>query len=157
MLTCHKCQTKICFMCRDHWHGDQTCEEAMKNQLQGWADENKDKVSFCPVCRTKIEKNKGCNHMTCYLCRYEFCWGCGGSAAGGDGHFNGNGCGVNMMDENVKPGDGKQREEEKPPAQISPCQYAFKWIGLFLLFLLLFPLVTGFYIPFIIAKDLTKL
>eukprot|EP00466_Bigelowiella_natans_P013195 jgi/Bigna1/87465/estExt_fgenesh1_pg.C_200191 len=35
-------------------------------------------VKKCPQCRADIEKNSGCNHMTCYQCKYEFCWICGG-------------------------------------------------------------------------------
>ena len=110
-LTCPKCSTEVCFKCRDTWHGaDVTCEAAMKKHLEGWADENKDNVSFCPLCRTKIEKNQGCNHMTCGFCGYEFCWACGASASGADNHFGlMRGCGVKMMDENVKPGDGRKR------------------------------------------------
>jgi hypothetical protein len=30
----------------------------------------------CAGCGWAIEKNKGCSHMTCIKCRYEFCWAC---------------------------------------------------------------------------------
>lgn len=30
----------------------------------------------CPSCKFWVEKNKGCDHMTC-RCGYEFCFRCG--------------------------------------------------------------------------------
>ena len=36
----------------------------------------KEHTKKCPNCGIVIEKNKGCNHMTCYKCGYEFCWYC---------------------------------------------------------------------------------
>ncbi|KAH6887505.1 hypothetical protein B0T10DRAFT_489868 [Thelonectria olida] len=30
----------------------------------------------CPGCRRPIQKNEGCQHMTCSECHHEFCWDC---------------------------------------------------------------------------------
>ncbi|CAF1645251.1 unnamed protein product, partial [Adineta ricciae] len=36
----------------------------------------------CPKCHAHIEKNEGCDHMTCAKCKHEFCWQCLVSYAG---------------------------------------------------------------------------
>ena len=38
----------------------------------------KEKIKKCPKCGFYINKNSGCNHMTCGnpTCKYEFCWIC---------------------------------------------------------------------------------
>lgn len=43
------------------------------SETANWIDAN---THDCPKCQASIEKNGGCNHMTCSTCRFEFCWIC---------------------------------------------------------------------------------
>ena len=43
-----------------------------------WLSRN---TKACPGCGSRIQKNGGCNHMVCSLCRRHFCWVCGGDWA----------------------------------------------------------------------------
>ena len=45
------------------------------SETSNWISAN---TKECPKCVSTIEKNGGCNHMTCRKCRYEFCWVCMG-------------------------------------------------------------------------------
>ncbi len=51
--------------------GNKTKEEAANEE---WLQKN---TKACPQCKAPVEKNGGCNHMTCNQCRHEFCWTCG--------------------------------------------------------------------------------
>ena len=71
-----ECGQNICFKCGNAFHGKfSNCNDAMDQQFIDWVKE-KD-VRFCPKCKVRIEKDMGCNHMTCYYCSFEFCWICG--------------------------------------------------------------------------------
>lgn len=55
-----------------------------------------DKAKHCPHCNAPIEKNEGCNKITCWRCNTNFCWLCGDKLpmANPYTHFNltGNAC-----------------------------------------------------------------
>ena len=75
------CGHPFCFRCGDEAHEPCGC-----NQLVEWAHkcQNESETANwilantrkCPACNARIEKNQGCNHMTCRHCRHEFCWVC---------------------------------------------------------------------------------
>eukprot|EP01123_Difflugia_compressa_P006290 TRINITY_DN18475_c0_g1_i1.p1 TRINITY_DN18475_c0_g1~~TRINITY_DN18475_c0_g1_i1.p1 ORF type:complete len:513 (+),score=84.60 TRINITY_DN18475_c0_g1_i1:22-1560(+) len=84
------CGFKWCFGCADYEIGDHipsTCED-VENWKQKAVDESENvkwmvaNTKKCPACRSAIEKNGGCMHMTCRKeaggCGHEFCWLCRG-------------------------------------------------------------------------------
>ncbi|EAY12638.1 IBR domain containing protein [Trichomonas vaginalis G3] len=87
-----ECGARMCWRCGEIAHDPITCENKEK-----WLNiANADKITaewvhqntkLCPKCHARIEKNGGCNHMTCYSCHYEFCWICGHEWASHGGDF----------------------------------------------------------------------
>ncbi|CAF3649474.1 unnamed protein product [Rotaria socialis] len=83
MISCDTCKTSFCFQCLHQWHDPIQC-----SLLQKWEKKNRDEsmtcewivanTKDCPNCHASIEKNGGCNHMTCRKpgCNFEFCWLC---------------------------------------------------------------------------------
>eukprot|EP00040_Diaphanoeca_grandis_P013319 m.67350 g.67350 ORF g.67350 m.67350 type:complete len:521 (+) comp23799_c0_seq2:145-1707(+) len=81
-VTC-KCGHKFCFKCCQPPHDPVRCEMLHfwlkkcedDSETSNWIAAN---TKECPKCRATIEKNGGCNHMTCNnsSCKYDFCWFC---------------------------------------------------------------------------------
>lgn len=78
-VTCG-CHHKFCWGCTEEQHRPLGCEAVSK-----WREKNTSEADNntwilvntkpCPKCDQKIEKDQGCNHMTC-KCGHEFCWMC---------------------------------------------------------------------------------
>jgi len=81
------CGFKFCFKCNGEAHAPATCL-MMKAWLKKCQDDSETSnwisanTKDCPKCNSAIEKNGGCNHMTCRKCKYEFCWICMGNWSG---------------------------------------------------------------------------
>ncbi|KAF8603502.1 hypothetical protein BDV93DRAFT_556522 [Ceratobasidium sp. AG-I] len=124
IVICQACQARSCFTHDVPWHTDQTCDEYDAEQA-GHTQEAQDKLAkeeqeklaraaldnlatndyirehtkACPspTCGRNIEKNEGCDHMTCQPpggCGHEFCWICladyGPIRSNGNHHHNSN-------------------------------------------------------------------
>ena len=81
-VTC-TCGYHFCFGCSLNDHQPAPCilvkmwlkKCADDSETANWISAN---TKECPKCASTIEKNGGCNHMTCRKCRHEFCWMCMG-------------------------------------------------------------------------------
>ncbi|KAL6940246.1 hypothetical protein ACO0QE_004143 [Hanseniaspora vineae] len=71
----------FCFNCRKEDHSPCDCEisqewvkkTSKESKALNWVLAN---TKECPKCSVNIEKNGGCNHMTCQNCEFQFCWVC---------------------------------------------------------------------------------
>jgi hypothetical protein len=93
-MRCPECKKDFCGLCAFAHSRNITCKEAEENRntttnasaaekaTEQWKKNN---TKPCPRCNATIEKNDGCNHMTCSKCRHEFCWLCSGNWRGHTG------------------------------------------------------------------------
>ena len=100
----------------------------------------KKNVSFCPMCKTRIERIRGCNHMTCGFCLYEFCWICHRGATADSDHWNEyslTGCGVGQLDERTSRYDLDKLRSRK--------------CGRIFLFIMCFPFICIVWVPIFLS------
>ncbi|KAF9163293.1 hypothetical protein BGX20_001374 [Mortierella sp. AD010] len=75
------CGNRFCFGCGLGDHQPAPCglvklwqkKCADDSETANWISAN---TKECGKCQSTIEKNGGCNHMTCRKCSHEFCWVC---------------------------------------------------------------------------------
>jgi len=89
-ITCTSCALQVCFLCADERHDPAQCGKEAKELIgtrhsaireaeeafELWHKGKPTDVKPCPKCKAYIEKNQGCNHMTCRSCTHQYCWLC---------------------------------------------------------------------------------
>jgi len=139
----HQCKQKLndilcscgytyCILCKNIGHRPCRCDvvrawiekESAESENLKWIKANTKK---CPKCRTPIQKNQGCNHMTCQTaggCGYEFCWLCKG-----DWKEHGSSTGgfykCNIYETNQKKGIVSEEDSAQQDAKTSLERYTF--------------------------------
>ncbi|XP_035225995.1 ATP-dependent RNA helicase DEAH12, chloroplastic-like, partial [Stegodyphus dumicola] len=82
LFECPMCSNVICTNCGDLYHYGMSCSlyQCSKHDddysLKVWMLADEANRKLCPSCSSPIEKNEGCNHMTCWKCRAHMCWLC---------------------------------------------------------------------------------
>ena len=83
-VTCSNNHT-FCFVCLKEPHGNLPCKgNDLDKSVIDYAKNTF--VKKCPKCQIITEKNKGCNHITCTKCGFQWCWLCNGVY--NNNHFN---------------------------------------------------------------------
>ena len=68
---------EFCLKCKHLNHNGKTCDLGIDMEFNKFIHNSKF-IKRCPQCNFYIQKNQGCNHITCANsdCKYEFCWIC---------------------------------------------------------------------------------
>ncbi|KAH6876592.1 hypothetical protein B0T10DRAFT_414495 [Thelonectria olida] len=78
-FTCRECLQWICTACHAA-HSPQTCAEFQGDASGGIEALTRIReqmgIQNCPDCHSPIEKDGGCNHVTCLKCGIDICWLC---------------------------------------------------------------------------------
>jgi len=87
-IDCRQCGARFCSSCCHPHSMQMSCKDAEidrksdgnmsakdRKANQKWLKKN---TKQCPDCKRFVQKNRGCNHMTC-KCGAQFCWICGES------------------------------------------------------------------------------
>lgn len=88
-----ECGYRFCFWCHREAHAPATCDQ-VKEWEKKCADDSETthwkyaNCKDCPKCDLAVEKNGGCNHMTCYKCKHEWCWVCMRPWKGHNDYYN---------------------------------------------------------------------
>jgi hypothetical protein len=70
-VTCGECGTKACVKCGQTHSILVSCESNIGNEFNTWKYSTNEGCKRCPQCMMYIEKNEGCNHMTCSKCSHQ--------------------------------------------------------------------------------------
>ncbi|KAI3834647.1 hypothetical protein MKX03_005987, partial [Papaver bracteatum] len=79
-VTC-ECTYSFCWNCTEEAHHPVECSTVQKWNIKN-TNEGENVIWMlahskpCPNCKRRIEKNQGCNSMTCSMCKFQFCWIC---------------------------------------------------------------------------------
>ena len=126
-----RCGHDFCFACREEAHRPVDCKTVkmwlIKNSSESenmqWILAN---TKPCPRCARPIEKHQGCMHMTCFQCRFEFCWLCLG-----DWRKHGNRTGgfyqCNIFRDKTRRGETLDDEIRRINAKVSNERYLHHW------------------------------
>jgi ariadne-1 len=123
IVQCNYCGNQFCFKCHNEAHAPATCEQmklwAKESEVFNWRTIN---CRECPKCNVSVEKNGGCNHMTCQQCKYEWCWVCLRAWKGHTDFFN---CDKHdeEQDKNKRKSRRNKMEEERERKQIAMKRY----------------------------------
>ncbi|CAD5110714.1 unnamed protein product [Dimorphilus gyrociliatus] len=79
-LTCYKCASSACNLCRNVSHPGEQCHRAktiLESEYKAWSLKKSGRpFRYCPNCLFAAERISGCRSVSCKSCGKYFCWDC---------------------------------------------------------------------------------